>query len=48
MLTLLQALRLPTHADVAFVGADGKTTAIFALARQALPSLVTTTTHLAS
>ena len=54
-LTLAQALRLapsrlpaePARCEVAFVGAGGKTTALFQLARQ-LPSpvVVSTTTHL--
>ncbi len=47
MLTLSQALRLAPHPAVAFVGAGGKTTALFELARQQRPSVVTTTTHLA-
>ena len=58
MLTLAQALRLarpgnsasdPTSTGpvtIALVGAGGKTTAMFALARQLRPALVTTTTHL--
>ena len=47
-LSLAKALRLkitsPRH--VAFVGAGGKTTALFQLAREIAPSIVTTTTHL--
>jgi probable selenium-dependent hydroxylase accessory protein YqeC len=44
---LLDALRLPPPAAVAFVGAGGKTTAMFAMARATAPAVVTTTTHLA-
>ncbi len=44
---LLDALQLKQPARLAFVGAGGKTTAMFQLARQLLPPvLVTTTTHL--
>jgi molybdenum cofactor cytidylyltransferase len=52
---LIEALRYSNHKSVAFVGAGGKTTAIFRLAREILSSqkpdsisstvLVTTTTH---
>lgn len=47
-LTLTQALRLDhiPPPRVAFVGAGGKTTAIFQLARELHPCIVTTTTHL--
>src|SRR5512135_2482526 len=51
-LSLAQALRLmpaasPPHPTVAFVGAGGKTTAMFQLARDLPPPvLVTTSTHL--
>jgi molybdenum cofactor cytidylyltransferase len=45
---LIQTLSLPTCPRVAFVGAGGKTTAIFQLARQFQSAvLVTATTHLA-
>jgi molybdenum cofactor cytidylyltransferase len=46
-LSLARALRVPSAAKVAFVGAGGKTTAMFQLARQ-LPSpvVLTATTHL--
>jgi len=44
---LAQALRLPKTPSLAFVGAGGKTTALFQLARQLPPPvLVSTTTHL--
>jgi molybdenum cofactor cytidylyltransferase len=43
---LSQALRLPNASLVALVGAGGKTTALFEIARELQPSLVTTTTHL--
>jgi molybdenum cofactor cytidylyltransferase len=47
MLTLSKALRLSSNPRLAFVGAGGKTTAIFQLARQlAKPIIVTATTHL--
>ena len=47
-LSLAKALRLsPTPPPrVAFVGAGGKTTALFQLAREIAPCIVTTTTHL--
>lgn len=48
MIELKQAMRLGSAPQAAFVGAGGKTTAIFQLARQFDgPVLVTTTTHLA-
>ncbi len=44
---LRRALRVDTDSRVAFVGAGGKTTAMFQLAHQLpQPVLVTTTTHL--
>jgi molybdenum cofactor cytidylyltransferase len=43
---LSRALRLPKVPVVAFVGAGGKTTAIFLLANELSPSIVSTTTHL--
>jgi molybdenum cofactor cytidylyltransferase len=44
---LLEALQLKQPTRLAFVGAGGKTTAMFQLARQLLPPvMVTTTTHL--
>lgn len=46
MLTLRQALRLEQPAAIAFVGAGGKTTALFQLARQFGAALLTTSTHL--
>ncbi len=47
MLTLSKALRLSSDPRLAFVGAGGKTTAIFQLARQLTkPVIVTATTHL--
>ncbi len=48
-MNLLDALRFNSGSCVAFVGAGGKTTALFELARQ-LPSpvLITTTTHFAA
>jgi molybdenum cofactor cytidylyltransferase len=46
-LTLSKALRLSPHPCIAFVGAGGKTTAIFQLAREfSSPAIVTATTHL--
>lgn len=46
-LTLAQALRLSTSHCVAFVGAGGKTTAMFQLARELPPPvIITSTTHL--
>lgn len=47
-LSLAKALRLSAGPSVAFVGAGGKTTAMFQLARQLAPALVTTTTHVGS
>jgi molybdenum cofactor cytidylyltransferase len=45
-MSLLQSLRLSPTPRLAFVGAGGKTTALFSLARDfAAPVLVTTTTH---
>lgn len=49
MIDLKKALRLAGDEQAAFVGAGGKTTAIFQLARQLDgPALVTTSTHLAA
>lgn len=46
-LTLAQALRVDSSACVAFIGAGGKTTAMFQLARQLQgPVIVTATSHL--
>ena len=47
-LTLAKALRLDQvpAPRVAFVGAGGKTTALFQAARELAPCIVTTTTHL--
>jgi molybdenum cofactor cytidylyltransferase len=45
---LRQALRSPAAPCLALVGAGGKTTALFQLARQYPAALVTTTTHLAT
>jgi molybdenum cofactor cytidylyltransferase len=42
---LSKALRLPKSPIVALVGAGGKTTALFTLANELAPSIVTTTTH---
>ena len=47
MLRLLQALDIARVPVVALVGAGGKTTAMFELARAMAPAVVTTTTHLA-
>ena len=47
MSALAGALRLPRHPAIAFVGAGGKTTALFSVARALAPAVVTTTTHLA-
>ncbi len=48
-MNLHYALRLSSHPRLAFVGAGGKTTALFQLARGfSGPVLVTTTTHLAA
>jgi molybdenum cofactor cytidylyltransferase len=46
MLTLAKALRVSKSESVAFVGGGGKTTAMFQLARELAPALVTTSTHL--
>lgn len=48
MITLLRALRLNKAPQVAFVGAGGKTTTLFALARQFDKVLITTSTHLST
>jgi molybdenum cofactor cytidylyltransferase len=45
-LTLARALRVDPAACVAFIGAGGKTTAMFKLARQLPAAIVTATTHL--
>lgn len=45
-LTLHRALRISPGQSIAFVGAGGKTTAMFQLARQFAAALVTTSTHL--
>jgi molybdenum cofactor cytidylyltransferase len=45
-MNLSQALRLPYAPCVALVGAGGKTTALFEIARELQPALVTTSTHL--
>lgn len=45
-LTLRRALRISPGQSIAFVGAGGKTTAMFQLARQFAAALVTTSTHL--
>ena len=45
-MNLSQALRLPNAPCVALVGAGGKTTALFQLAQELKPCIVTTTTHL--
>ena len=47
MSVLAGALRLPRHPAIAFVGAGGKTTALFSVARSLAPAVVTTTTHMA-
>ena len=47
MPTLLQALDIAHAPVVAFVGAGGKTTAMFELGRAMAPAIVTTTTHFA-
>jgi molybdenum cofactor cytidylyltransferase len=44
---LVELLRLPPNPSIAFVGAGGKTAALFAMAHALAPSIVTTTTHLA-
>ena len=46
MLTLSKALRVSQPISIAFVGAGGKTTAMFQLARQLGSAILTTTTHL--
>ena len=46
-LSLKKALRASTDLKVAFVGAGGKTTAMFQLAREMAPAIVTASTHLA-
>ena len=43
---IVAALQLPPHPCIAFVGAGGKTTAMFEMARAMAPAIVTTTTHL--
>lgn len=43
---LSKALRLPKSPIVALVGAGGKTTTLFSLAKELTPSIVTTTTHI--
>lgn len=45
---LSRALRIEKGQAVAFVGAGGKTTSMFEVARELAPAIVTTTTHLAS
>lgn len=45
-MNLSQTFRLSNSPVVAFVGAGGKTTAMFQLARELAPALVTTTAHL--
>lgn len=46
MLTLAKALRVSGVQSIALVGAGGKTTALFKLARELAPALVTISTHL--
>ncbi|KAA3647134.1 MAG: putative selenium-dependent hydroxylase accessory protein YqeC [Chloroflexi bacterium] len=46
-LSLQKAFRLSAASRVAFVGAGGKTTGMFQLAREMAPALVTASTHLA-
>jgi len=46
MMNLAQAFRLRSDTRLALVGAGGKTVALFTLARQLAPALVTTSTHL--
>jgi molybdenum cofactor cytidylyltransferase len=43
---LSKALRLAKSSIVALVGAGGKTTALFTLAKELTPSIVSTTTHI--
>ncbi len=43
---LSKALRLPKASTVALVGAGGKTTALFTMANELAPSIVSTTTHI--
>ena len=43
---LAKALRISASSVIAFVGAGGKTTAMFRAAQELAPALVTTTTHL--
>jgi len=45
-MNLSQALRLPNAPFIALVGAGGKTTALFQLAKELSPCIITTTTHL--
>src|SRR5512144_3022082 len=46
-LTLAQALRVTSSPSIAFIGAGGKTTAMFQLARELpTPVIVTATSHL--
>jgi len=45
-LSLVQAMRLPKDPCVAFVGAGGKTSAMFRIAGELSPSIVTTSTHI--
>ena len=45
-LSLSRALRLKPFSRIAFVGSGGKTTALFLLARQIKPVIVTASTHL--
>jgi len=46
MLNLSRALRISNNQIVAFVGAGGKTSAMFQAARELAPALVTTSTHI--
>jgi molybdenum cofactor cytidylyltransferase len=46
MLSLSQALRISNNQVVAFVGAGGKTSAMFQSARELAPALISTSTHL--
>ncbi|MCB9134830.1 MAG: putative selenium-dependent hydroxylase accessory protein YqeC [Anaerolineales bacterium] len=45
---LRQAFRVEPNTRLAFVGAGGKTTGMFRLAREVAPAIVTATTHLAT